>query len=79
MTAKPQLRQRVEAFTEDEASEALRLLDLRVDPVIATFRDASLDDEPFTAADEAAAATGRADVAAGRTFSLEDALAEFDG
>lgn len=78
MTAKQQLLQRIEAFSEQEAGEALRLLDLRVDPVIAAFRDAPLDDEPWTAEDEAAAAEGRADLAAGRTVSLEQALAELD-
>lgn len=48
MTAKEQLRERIEAFTEDEADEALRLLDLRTDPIIAAFRDAPCDDEPWT-------------------------------
>ena len=76
MTAKQQLRERIEAFSEEEASEALRLLDLRRDPVIAAFRDAPVDDEPWTEEDEAAAAEGRADVAAGRTVSLEQAIAE---
>lgn len=78
MTAKEQLRERIEAFSEDEASEALRLLDLRSDPVVAAFRDALVDDEPWTQDDEAAAAEGRADIAAGRTVSLEQALAELD-
>lgn len=78
MTAKQQLRERIEGFSEDEASEALRLLDLRTDPVIAAFHDAPLDDEPWTPDDESAAAEGRADVAAGHTVSLEQALAELD-
>jgi hypothetical protein len=34
MTAKEKLRQRIEALTEEEASETLRLLDLGSDPVI---------------------------------------------
>jgi hypothetical protein len=74
MTAKEQLRVRIETFSEEEAGEALRLLDLRVDPVIAAFRDAAPDDEPWTEDDEAAAADGRADLAAGRTVSLDEAL-----
>lgn len=78
MTAKQQLRERIETFSEQEAEETLRLLDLRVDPVIAAFRDAPLDDEPWTPEDEAAAAEGRADLAAGRTISLEQAIAELD-
>ncbi len=78
MTAKEKLRERVEAFTEQEASQALQLLELGSDPVIAAFRDAPLDDEPWTAADEAAAAEGRADIAAGRTVSLDQALGELE-
>ncbi len=78
MTAKEQLRQRIEDLSEAEAAETLRLLDERHDPVIAAFGDAPADDEPWTAGDEAAAAEGRADVAAGRTVSLEQALAELD-
>lgn len=76
MTAKEQLRERVEALTEEEASQALRLLDMRADPVIAAFADAPVDDEPWTDQDEAAAAEGRADLAAGRTVSLEEAMRE---
>lgn len=76
MTAKEKLRERIEGLTEEEASEALRLLDLRSDPVIAAFRDAPLDDEPWSEDDEAAAAEGRADLAAGRTVPLDEALRE---
>ena len=78
MTAKDQLRQRVEAFSEDEAAEALRLLDLRNDPVVVAFRDAPLDDEPFTEEDEAAVAEARADVAAARTVPLDEAMRELE-
>ena len=78
MTAKEQLRQRVEAFSEDEAAEALRLLDLRNDPVVVAFRLAPLDDEPFTEEDEAALAEARADVAAGRTAPLDTAMRELE-
>jgi hypothetical protein len=76
MTAKEQLRRRIETFSEDEAAEALRLLDLRNDPVVAAFRDAPLDDEPFTEEDEAALTEARADLAAGRTVSLDEAMRE---
>lgn len=78
MTAKEKLRERIEEFSEQEASEALRLLELSADAVIAAFRDAPPDDELWSAEDEAAAAEGRADVAAGRTVSLEQAIAELD-
>jgi hypothetical protein len=78
MTAKEKLRERIEALSEQEAGEALRLLDMRADPVIAAFRDAPLDDEPWTEEDEAAAAEGRADLAAGRTISLDEALRDVE-
>jgi hypothetical protein len=76
MTAKEQLRERIETLSEEEAGEALRLLDMRADPVIAAFRDAPADEEPWTENDEAAAAVGRADLAAGHTVSLDEALRE---
>jgi hypothetical protein len=76
VTAKEKLRERVETLTEEQAAEALRLLDLGEDPVIAAFRDAPVDDEPWTAQDEQAAAQGRADLAAGRTVSLEQTIRE---
>jgi predicted transcriptional regulator len=76
MTAKEKLRERVEALTEEEAAEALRLLDQQGDPVLAAFRDAPADDEPWTEEDEAAAAEGRADLAAGRTVSLDEVTRE---
>jgi hypothetical protein len=76
MTAKEKLRERVEALTEEQAAETLRLLDQRTDPVIAAFRDAPVDDEPWTEEDEQAATKGRADLAAGRTVSLDEAMRE---
>jgi hypothetical protein len=78
MTAKEQLRERIEAFSEEEASEALRLLELRSDPMIVAFRDAPADDEPLTPEEDAAIAEGRADIAAGRTVSLEEAMRELE-
>lgn len=67
MTAKEKLRDRIDGLSEQEAGEALRLLEMSGDPVITSFRDAPADDEPWTSADEAAAAEGRADLTAGRT------------
>lgn len=78
VTAKEQLRERVEALSEDEAERTLRLLDDLDDPVIAAFRDAPLDDEPWTNDDEAAAAEGRAEAIAGRTVSLDEAKRELE-
>jgi hypothetical protein len=78
MSAKEELRERIEALSEEEAGEALRLLDLRADPVVIAFRDAPVDDEPFTNEDEEALAGARADVAAGRTVSLDEAMRELE-
>lgn len=78
MTAKEELRERIEALSEEEAGEALRLLDLRADHVVVAFRDAHVDDEPFTEEDEAALAEAGADVAAGRTVSLDEAMRELE-
>ena len=76
MTAKKQLRERIETLSEEQAERTLRLLDLEDDPVIVAFRDAPVDDEPWTEQDEAAATEGRADIAAGRTVSLDEAMRE---
>ncbi len=78
MTAKQQHRERIDAFSEEEANEALRLWDLREDPMVIAFRDAPFDDEPVTAEEEAAMAEARADLAAGRTVSLEEAMRELE-
>ena len=75
MTAKEQLLERVRALSEAEAAETLALLDQR-DPVARAFANALLDDEPWTDADETAAAEGRADLAADRTVSLDEAMRE---
>jgi predicted transcriptional regulator len=47
------------------------------DPMIVAFRDAPEDDEPWSEEDEAAAAEGRADIAAGRTVSHEEMLRKY--
>jgi Trk K+ transport system NAD-binding subunit len=72
MTAKEKLREQVEALSEEEAQETLRLLELRRDPVVVAFRDAPLDDEPVTPGEEEALAEADRDIAAGRTISLEE-------
>jgi predicted ArsR family transcriptional regulator len=65
VTTKERLHQLVDELTEDEADDALRYLAERHDdPVIAPFRDAPVDDEPVTAADERALAEVRAERAA---------------
>ena len=66
MTARERLHQLVEELSDQEADDALRyIVQRREDPVIAAFRDAPQDDEPFTAADEDALAEVQADRAAG--------------
>lgn len=78
MTAKEQLHELVDELSEPEAKRALSLVKKeREDPVIAAFRDAPEDDEPWTEEDEAAVAEGRADIAAGRTVSMEEVKREF--
>jgi hypothetical protein len=48
MTAKEQLLERVSGLSEDEAADALRLLDMRLDRVLEAFQSAPADDEPWT-------------------------------
>ncbi len=77
MTAKEKLLERVTRLSEGEAEETLRLLEDREDPVVAAFREAPEDDEPWTEEDEAAVAEADADFAAGRTVSHEEIKREF--
>jgi hypothetical protein len=74
MTAKQQLLERVSALTEDEAADTLRLLDMRLDPVLEAFHSAAPDDEPWTSEDETSAVSGRTALAQGHTVSLDDAM-----
>jgi hypothetical protein len=77
MTAKEKLRERIEALTEAEASEALRLLDLRSDPMVAAFLDAPEDDEPLTPEEEAALEESRAEYRRGEAIPLDQIRHEF--
>lgn len=78
MTAKELLMQEAPRWSEHDAEVALRAVEREhEDPVVVAFRDAPEDDEPWTDADEAAAADGRADIAAGRTVSLAEVKREF--
>ena len=77
MTAKEQLRERVEQLTEDEAAETLRLLDNRADPLTRMLDNAPLDDEPTTPEEEAAVQEARDEIARGETITLEQLRAEF--
>ena len=77
MTAKEQLRERVEQLTEEEAAATLRLLDQRTDALTRLLDDAPPDDEPATPEE---AAVREALEAAGRdeTISLKELHAELD-
>jgi len=74
VTTKERLHALVDELSEREAERALRLVEKEhEDPVIAAFRDAPEDDEPWTDEDEAAMAEVRADDAAGvPTIPLEE-------
>jgi hypothetical protein len=78
VTAKEQLRERVERLTDDEAAETLRLLDQRSDALTRLLDDAPLDDEPTTPEEEAAVQEALAAAARGETITLEELRAELD-
>lgn len=78
MTAKEQLRERIEQLTEEEAAETLRLLDQRTDSLTILLDNAPLDDEPVTEEEEAAVQIAREEIARGETISLEELRAELD-
>jgi hypothetical protein len=66
MTTKERLHALVDELSEREAERALSLVEKeREDPMVAAFRDAPEDDEPWTDEDEAAMAEVEADRAAG--------------
>jgi predicted ArsR family transcriptional regulator len=66
VTIKARLHQLVDELSDGEADEALRYIaERRSDPVVAAFRDAPVDDEPVTLADEQALAEVHADRDAG--------------
>lgn len=78
MTAKEQLRERIETLTEGEAERALRLLDDLRDPLTRFLDDAPIDDEPTTPEEEGAVDEARADIAAGHTISLDEFRRELE-
>lgn len=78
MTAKEQLRERIETLTEEQAAETLRLLDQRTDPLTGLLDNAPPDDEPVTPEEEVLVAEANADIVAGRTIPLAEILREFE-
>jgi hypothetical protein len=79
VTAKEKLLERVAKLSEAEADETLRLLEEHADPVVRQLDAAPPEDDEISAEEEAAAAEGRADLAAGRTVSLDAAMRKLDG
>jgi predicted transcriptional regulator len=78
MTTKERLHQLVDELSETEAGEALRYVTSRhEDPLVRRLDAAPLEDEEISAEEEAAAAEGRADIAAGRVVSHEEMLRKY--
>lgn len=73
MTAKGQLRERVDALTEAEAADTLDYLARRGrrDAVTEFLDNAPLEDELITEEEEAAVQEAREEIARGETISLE--------
>jgi hypothetical protein len=79
VTTKERLHQLVDELSESEADDALRYVaSRREDPLIRRLDSAPLEDEEISPEEEAAAAEGRADIAAGRTISHEELLRELE-
>jgi predicted transcriptional regulator len=79
MTTREKAHKLLDELPESEIEPVVEFIVSRgEDSVIAAFRDAPEDDEPWTEQDEAAAAEGRADIAAGRMFSLEEIKRDLD-
>jgi hypothetical protein len=79
MTTREKARKLLDELPESELEPVLEFIASRggEDPVIAAFRDAPEDDEPFTAEDEAAVREADEDIAAGRTVSHAEMLRKY--
>jgi len=73
MTAKQQLRERIDELTEAEAADTLDYLARRQrrDALTVFLDQAPIDDEPTTEEEERAVQEAREEVARGETISLE--------
>lgn len=76
MTAKEQLRERIETLSESEAERTLRLLDDVSDSSAVLLDDAPFDDEPTTPEEETAVQEGLDAAVRGETLSLDELRAE---
>jgi hypothetical protein len=78
MTAKEQLRDAIDTLSEDEARDALRYIEVRrVDPTLAAFLAAPLDDEPVTE-EERAVAESREKYRSGEAVPLDEIRHELE-
>jgi hypothetical protein len=82
VTAKERLHQLVDELSESEADDALRYVASRreggeTDNFARWLDSRPEEDEEISAEEEAAAAEGRADVAAGRLISHEEMLRKY--
>jgi predicted transcriptional regulator len=78
MTTKERLHKLVDQLSEAEAADTLEYVASRhKDPILRRLDSAPLEDEEISAEEEAAAAEGRADIAAGRTISHEEMLRKY--
>jgi predicted transcriptional regulator len=78
MTTREKVHKLVDELPESQLEPVAEFIESQdEDPMITAFRDAPEDDEPWTDEDEAAAAEGRADIAAGRTVSHEEMLRKY--
>lgn len=80
MTVKERLIARIEAMSDQDAGELLRIAELRAgDPLIRLWADAPDDDEPWTSVDEAARREVEADRREGvGRLSAEEVERELD-
>ena len=79
MTAKEQLRDAIDALSEDEARDALRYIEVRrVDPMLAAFLAAPIEDEPVTEDEERAVAEAREEYRRGQAVPLDEIRHEFE-
>ncbi len=80
MTTREKAHQLLDELPESEIEPVLDFIASRQedeDPMMAAFRNAPADDEPFTAQDEAAVREAEEDFATGRTISHEEMLRKY--
>lgn len=82
VTSEDQLRKRIEDLSEDQAADALRFVESRLDasdPLDSLLASAAEDDEPVTPEEEDSLREAKKDRALRRLTSAEDARRELLG